>query len=617
MSESANRSRTNRAQANSVSSERFVYEDDRKMEKPFDWQQFLRLLKYLAPYKSKMWIVAVTMLIVTASKLAVPYLISVAIDDAIVGAGGNVRLLLTIVGVILALYLAGWVANSLRIKWTNWIGQKVIYDLRMALFKNIQRLSFRFFDQRPAGSILVRITNDINSLQDLFTNGIINLLTDLLLLIGITGVLLSLNVKLALALLVTVPMMFFLSTKLRLKIRRGWQQVRVQQSRINSHLNESIQGMRVTQAFTQEGHNTNFFAGMNEENSRVWRNAVRRNDKFGPLVDLTSAIGTCILFWYGAYLLQTEPESMSIGILLAFSFYLGNFWEPISRLGQIYSQLLVTMASSERIFEFLDEQPLVAEREQARALPPIKGDVEFKSVEFAYEEGRPALNGIGLSAAAGETIALVGHTGSGKSTIINLLCRFYDPNKGSITIDGIDLRDVTLDSLRSQIGIVLQDTFIFSGTIRENIRFGQLDATDEEVEAAAKAVQAHEFISRLPDGYETEVEERGSVLSVGERQLISFARAILADPRILILDEATASIDTETEVRIQEALQTLLQGRTSFIIAHRLSTIRHADKIIVLDHGNIVECGTHESLMERRGVYYGLMKAQFTFFEAS
>lgn len=586
------------------------------MEKPFDWRQFRRLLRYVYPYRRKLPLVVFLMLIVTGTKLAVPYLLKEAIDHAIVDEQ-DMPLLVTIVVVILTLYLASWIANAYRIKWMNWIGQKVIYDLRMGLFKNIQRLSFRFFDQRPAGSILVRITNDINSMQDLFTNGIINLLTDMILLIGIAVVLLALNVKMALALMITVPIMFVLSTKLRIKIRRGWQRVRLMQSRINAHLNESIQGMRVTQAFTQEKENMHFFKRMNTDNQTAWRRATRVNDTFGPLVDFTAALGTCILFWYGAYLLQTEPETMTIGTLLAFSFYLSNFWEPISRLGQIYSQLLVAMASSERIFEFLDERPLVPEKEKAMNMPTIEGHIRFEDVHFAYEEGRPALRGIDLTASPGETVALVGHTGSGKSTIINLLSRFYDPTQGRILIDGIDLRDVTLESLRSQIGIVLQDTFIFSGTIRENIRFGNLAATDEEVEAAAKAVQAHEFIRRLPQGYETEVEERGGILSMGERQLISFARAILANPRLLILDEATASIDTETEVKIQQALHTLLQGRTSFVIAHRLSTIRHADIIYVLEQGNVVESGTHEGLMRRRGVYFDLVKAQFKYVEAS
>lgn len=318
-----------------------------------------------------------------------------------------------------------------------------------------------------------------------------------------------------------------------------------------------------------------------------------------------------ILFWLGAYLIQSGE--LTVGMLVAFSSYVSNFWDPINRLGQMYNQLLVAMASSERIFEYLDEQPAVQDNPGAKPMGTIRGDINFEKVIFEYEKGRAALKGIDLDVQAGQSIALVGHTGSGKSTIINLIGRFYDIKSGRITIDGEDIRGVTLDSLRRQIGIVLQDTFIFSGTIRDNIRFGRLEATDEEVENAAKAVDAHDFIMKLPGGYETEVEERGSALSMGQRQLLSFARALLANPRILILDEATASIDTETELKIQEALKILLQGRTSFIVAHRLSTIRHADKIVVLDHGEIKEEGNHHELTSRDGVYNGLIEAQFRF----
>jgi ATP-binding cassette subfamily B protein len=356
-----------------------------------------------------------------------------------------------------------------------------------------------------------------------------------------------------------------------------------------------------------------YFEGMNRDNKKQWDKASALNQSFGPIIEVTGAIGYCILFWYGARLIM--EGSITVGLLVAFANYIGNFWEPINRMGQMYSQLLVAMASAERIFEYIDEEPSVEEKHRARELPPRMGGVRFEDIVFEYEKGRPALRGIDLEVLPGQSIALVGHTGSGKSTIINLLCRFYDPSSGRVLIDGTDIRDVTLQSLRSQVGIVLQDTFIFSGTIRDNIRFGRLDATDEEVEAAAKAVHAHDFIIKLPNGYDTEVQERGSVLSMGQRQLLSFARALLADPRVLILDEATASIDTETELRIQEALKTLLQGRTSFIIAHRLSTIRHADNIVVLDHGRIMETGNHEQLMAIQGIYYGLIQAQYKFLQ--
>ncbi|MFD0619232.1 ABC transporter ATP-binding protein [Paenibacillus sp. GCM10027629] len=605
-----------KAQTKRGVNQRFIYQDDDQIEKSFNWAQFTRLFAFMKPYAKQMLPVIIVMMILgTITRLAVPLLISLAIDKAITPQIGidnpSYSLLYTYTGVVLVLYIIQWAANTYRIKFTNIIGQRVIYDLRSALFKHIQKLSFRFYDTRPAGSVLVRITNDVNSLQDLFTNGVVNSMIDCVQLAGIIVILLFLNWKLAIAVMITVPLMFIVSTKLRKKIRMAWQDVRVKQSRINSHLNEAIQGIRVTQAYTQEKENISFFTEMNTVNRKSWDRASAMNQTFGPVIEITGAIGTFILFFYGAYLLKSE--AMTVGLLVAFANYVGNFWDPINRLGQLYSQLLVAMASSERIFEYLDEVPNVAEGKEAKELPPIRGDVNFKNIVFEYEKGRHALKGISLDVTAGQSIALVGHTGSGKSTIINLLSRFYDPVEGQILVDGIDIRDVTIESLRSQIGIVMQDTFIFSGSIRDNIRFGRLDATDEEVEAAAKAVNAHEFITNMPDGYGTQVEERGNVLSMGQRQLLSFARALLANPRILILDEATASIDTETEVKIQEALKTLLQGRTSFIIAHRLSTIRHADHIVVLDHGRIQEQGTHESLMTQRGTYFGLIEAQYRF----
>ncbi|GIQ65370.1 putative ABC transporter ATP-binding protein YknV [Paenibacillus cisolokensis] len=597
--------------------ERFVYQDDDVIEKPFNWKQVARLFTYMKPYRKQLLPLVIAMMVLgTLTRLAIPAIVMLAIDEAIQPVSGepDKGKLFMYAGLMLGLYIIQWAANTFRIRFTNIIGQKVIYDLRHALFRHIQKLSFRFFDKRPAGSVLVRITNDVNALQDLFTNGVVNLMMDCVQLVGIVIILLAWNFKLGLAVMITVPLMFVVSSALRKRIRFAWQDVRMKQSRINSHLNECIQGIKVTQAYVQEKDNIRFFHHMNTINNKAWNKASALNQTFGPIIELTAAVGTFILFWYGSVLIQ--QQELTIGLLVGFANYIGNFWEPINRLGQMYSQLLIAMASSERIFEFMDEKPTVGELPNARKLPPIRGDVTFDSIVFEYEKDRPALKGISLDVKAGQSIALVGHTGSGKSTIINLLCRFYDPVQGRVLVDGQDIRDVTIESLRSQVGIVLQDTFIFSGTIRDNIRFGRLDATDEEVEEAAKAVRAHDFIMSLPDGYDTEVQERGNVLSMGQRQLLSFARALLADPRILILDEATASIDTETELRIQEALKTLLQGRTSFIIAHRLSTIRHADTIVVLDHGRIVEQGNHDELMAHRGVYYGLIEAQYRFLSA-
>ncbi|GIP59194.1 putative ABC transporter ATP-binding protein YknV [Paenibacillus woosongensis] len=594
--------------------DRFVYQDDELIDKAFDWKQFRRLFAYMKPYARQMLPLVLLMTVLgTITKLTVPYLTSIAIDKAIAPEAGSpsLKLLYILTGIIVALYIVQWISSKLRIKYTNIIGQRVIYDLRSDLFKHIQKLSFNFFDKRPAGSVLVRVTNDVNSLQDLFTNGVVNLMIDCVQLAGIVVILLLINWQLGLAVMITVPIMFFVSTKLRQKIRIAWQEVRMRNSRINSHLNESIQGIRVTQAYTQEQENMRYFDMMNMDSKKSWDKASAMNQMFGPIIEITGGLGTFILFMLGAYMIQSGQ--LTIGLLVAFSNYVGNFWDPINRLGMMYNQLLVAMASSERIFEFIDEEPSIADKPGAKPLPPIEGNIEFKNVIFEYEKGRQALKGISLNVRSGQSIALVGHTGSGKSTIINLLSRFYDTTEGSVCIDGHDIRDVTVQSLRSQIGIVLQDTFIFSGSIRDNIRFGRLDATDEEVEAAAKAVDAHDFIMKLPGGYDTEVEERGNALSMGQRQLLSFARALLANPRILILDEATASIDTETELKIQDALKVLLKGRTSFIVAHRLSTIRNADNIVVLDHGEIKEQGSHQQLMEQKGIYSGLVEAQFRF----
>ncbi|MEK4564304.1 ABC transporter ATP-binding protein [Alkalihalobacillus sp. FSL R5-0424] len=594
---------------------RFHYPVEQIIEKPFNWMQMTRLFGYMKPYaKTLLPKTIIAMFISTLVRLAIPIFIGVyALDYGI--SSNDVSFMFVLAGIVFGMYILSYVANYYRIRWMNELGQHIIYDIRSDLFKHIQRLSHRFFDKRSAGSILVRVINDINSLQDLFTNGVVNLLMDIVMLIGIVVILFTLSPQLALAILIVLPIMFFISTKLRRKIRRAWQVVRIRQSRLNSHLNESIQGIRVTQAYAQEKENMEFFDTVNTDNYESWRQASRMNAMFRPFVEMASALGGAILIWYGAYLIQGNDPAITIGVFVSFAFYLGMFWEPISRLGQVYNQLLVGMASSERIFEFLDEKPSVPEKPDAKPLKDVKGELVFEHVEFAYDSNRKALDDINLTFEAGKTIALVGHTGSGKSTIVNLMSRFYDPTKGRILLDGVDLKDLKLNELRTNVSYVLQDTFIFAGTIMENIRFGNVRATDEEVIEAAKAIGADTFISKLEKGYHTEVEEQGNVLSVGERQLLSFARALLADPRILILDEATASIDTETELIIQKGLKRLLHNRTAIMIAHRLSTIRDSDQIIVLEQGNVIEQGTHQQLMNHEGKYYNLVKSQYAALE--
>lgn len=594
-------------------SRRFVYNDDEIRERPIRWSMIKRLLSFLKPYQRAVILALLATAVGTIARLTNPYLQSLAIDKGITPK--NMQALLLFVGLMGVNHIINFITNRYRIRRTSMVGQDVIYDLRQALYRHVQGLSFRFFDQRPAGSIFVRCMNYVNSLQDLYANYVISMVLDAMTVVGIMIVMLIMNWKLALVSFVTVPILVLISTKLRWKVRRSWQAVSFRMSRMNSHLNEAISGMRVTQAYRQEEDNQEFFGWVNGQNRDSWTKATTLGAMFGPMVEATGALGVALLYTAAASLIM--KQQLTVGALVAFAGYQWNFWDPINRITQMYTQLLVVMANAEAVFELFDTETTVPDKEEAKQLPEIAGRVEFDNVVFAYEPDRPALKGIDLRVEPGQTIALVGHTGSGKSTIINLLLRFYDVTGGRVLLDGTDIRDVTADSLRRQVGVVLQDTFIFAGTVMENIRFGRPDATDVEVMAAAKAARAHDFIMRFPNGYNEEVQERGSRLSMGQRQLISFARALLANPRILILDEATANIDTETEQEIQLAVETLLKGRTAFLVAHRLSTIRHADKIVVLDHGNIVETGSHDELMAAGGTYFELVRAQTTDHESA
>jgi ATP-binding cassette subfamily B multidrug efflux pump len=570
----------------------------------------IRLLKYLKPYKLKVILVISLLIFVMITGVLNPYLLQISIDSYIKNSNFNGLFLLALV--MLLYNLAAMIASVIRTNVMASITNTILVEIRQELYKHIQKLTFSFFDNRPVGKILARVIGDVNSLQELFNNSITSLIPDVLNLIAVAAVMFLMNFRLALASIVLLPLIMISIFLIEGLSRKRWQVYRQKRSNLNGYTHESFSGMKIIQSFAAENNKTASFKELTDKMMDSFMAAVRLNDLFWPIVELSWGIGTLVVYWYSTKLIR-ENGSLTIGTLLAFTWYVGMFWRPIINLTQFYNTLVTNFAAAERIFEILDIEPDIKDVGNVTAMPVIQGHVEFKNVSFGYEDGTAVLDNINLKVHPGEKIALAGPTGAGKTTVVNLVSRFYDTDKGEVLIDGKNVRDFELESLRSQMGVMLQDTFLFSTTIKENIRYGRLDATDEEVTEAAKAVNAHEFILKLENGYDTEVNERGSRLSVGQRQLISFARALLANPRILILDEATSNIDTATEKLVQKGIEKLLHGRTSFVIAHRLSTIRDCDRIIVIDCGKIAETGTHEELVRMKGLYYDLYMSQYKF----
>lgn len=569
-----------------------------------------RLLKYLKPFKKETSFVILLLIFVMICSLLNPYLLKISIDKYI--KSKDLKGLLTLGSILLILNLISMYLSKIRIRSMAKITSKILLNIRQELYTHIQKLSFNFFDSRPVGKILARVMGDVNSLQELFNNSITSLIPEILTLICVTILMFIMNYKLAAATITILPLLFISMFYVETMSRKRWQEFRKKRSNFNAYTHEDFSGIKIIKSFAVEDRTSITFSKLTKDMMNSFIEAVKLNDLFWPLVEISWGFGSILVYYFSVKLLGTGD--ITVGTIIAFSIYVSMFWRPIMNLSNFYNTLVTNFSSAERIFEILDIKPDIENIKEAKKMPQIQGNVEFKNVSFAYDNSL-VLKDVSFKVNKGEKIALVGETGAGKTTIVNLISRFYDVQEGSLLIDGIDVKDVEIDSLRSQMGIMLQDTFLFSSSIKENIRYGNLLATDEEVKNAAKAVNAHEFIMKLEKGYDTEVKERGTRLSVGQRQLISFARALLANPRILILDEATSNIDTQTEKLVQEGIKKLLEERTSFVVAHRLSTIRDCDNIMVIDKGEIAEMGTHFELMNKKGIYYNLYLSQYKFLE--
>jgi ATP-binding cassette, subfamily B, multidrug efflux pump len=581
--------------------------DEDILGKAYDPRVTSRLVAYMRPYRRHIAFAMTVMVFRSAAGLAGPYLLRLAIDEGMVK--GNLPFLGQMVLAYVASGVITWMGMYAEIYTMSWVGQNLIYEFRTKLFAHLQDLTLAFFDHYEVGRLISRVIGDVGVLQEFVTWAIVGLFSDIFVLVGVVFAMLSLDVPLSLLSFAVLPVMVIATAAWRKRARESYRQVRRKIAIVNANLNENITGVRVVQAFTREKVNAAYFERINREHFDANMDAAKLSAIFFPTIDIIASTAVALVVGFGG--LAVLDGSLTAGVLVAMVLYVQRFFDPILDLSQRYNTFQATMASGERIIELLDTQPAILEDPDAVELPPIVGNVKIDHVTFGYGDDNNVLHDIDLDVPAGRTIAFVGETGAGKSSLVALLSRFYEVRQGHITIDGYDIRRVKRESLRRQMGVVLQATFLFSGTIKENIRFGRLDATDDEVIEAARTVGADEFVERLPHSYDAQVGEGGSALSVGQRQLVSFARALLADPRILILDEATSSIDTHTEQIIQRALERLLRGRTAFVIAHRLSTITKADQIVVIHDGRIVERGTHQELLAKHGMYYDLYTMSF------
>ena len=586
-----------------------TYKQDEVLEEPFDIKHLLRASSYIKKYAKRMVFAILLSGIGGASGYVAPMVIQRALDLAI--PEKNERLLFSLVGMLVGIYLVSVIFTTIRSRIMVDVSQSIIYDIRKDLFAHLQELPFQYYDDRPHGKILIRVVNYVNSVSDMLSNGLINIVLESFNLLFIVIFMFLVDVQMAFVVLCGVPVLCVFMVWIKNKQRRAWQAVSNKNSNLNAYLQENIVGARITQIFAREDENAEIFKDLSQDCRRTWNTAVRYSNLVWPGIDSISVCVRAAIFLSG--LILFGQGNKSVGTIVAISSYASYFWQPIMNLGNIFNNFINNIAYLERIFETMDEPVTVKDAKDAVEMPKIRGEVTFDHVNFSYDASKQILNDVSFTVKPGESVALVGPTGAGKSTIVNLISRFYNVNGGRVLIDGQDISQVTIHSLREQMGIMMQDSFIFAGTIMDNIRYGNRSATDEEVIRAAKTVCAHDFIMEMENGYKTQVNERGSRLSAGQRQLISFARALLADPKILILDEATSSIDTETELLLQKGLNELLKGRTSFIIAHRLSTIKNADCILYVDKGDILERGNHDALMEQKGEYYKLYMSQYDF----